>query len=294
MSPIRSGVLFALGAYLLWGFLPAYWKALSHVPPGQVLAHRIIWSCLFLAVLVLAGGRRNRLREAWGDRRAVLGIVAAALLISSNWLVFIWAVGNGHIVESSLGYFINPLLNVALGVLLLRERLRAVQWLPLALAALGVLHLSFSQGRPPWIALSLAITFCLYSLVKKTTRLDSITGMSLETGLLLLPALAWAFLQPAAGPPRDAHTWLLLAGAGPITAVPLLLFAAGARRIPLWLTGLLQYLAPTLQFLLGILWFHEPLGAGRLTGFLLVWSGLAIFAAESIWRARRQPPPAAA
>ncbi|MFA7330531.1 MAG: EamA family transporter RarD [Candidatus Delongbacteria bacterium] len=293
MTQARQGIFFATGAYLLWGFFPIYWKALGQVPAGEVLAHRILWSCLFLAGFLLTRTRRAHVLAALRNRRARLGIAAAALLISVNWLTYIWAVNSGHVLESSLGYFINPLFSVLLGVLVLRERLRPLQWIPLALAALGVLLLTLAQGRLPWIALTLAVSFSLYGLVKKTTALGSLTGQALETALLFLPALGWILLQTPSAPPRPAPIWILLVCAGPVTAVPLLLFAAGARRIPLWQTGLLQYLAPSLQFMLGVWLYHEELGPGRLPGFLLVWSGLALFAAESLWRARlRAPLPA--
>ena len=283
MSPTRTGIAYALGAYLLWGFMPIYWQFLGHLPAPLVLAHRIIWSCVFLAVPLAFPSRREALLQALRDWRRLRPMALASLLISLNWLTYIWAVTHGHIVEASLGYFINPLLNVALGTLLLRERLRPVQWIPLALAAAGVLHMALAQGRVPWIALVLALSFGVYGLVKRTTHLDSVTGLSLETALLAPPALAYAALA-SPGLPFTGGDWLFLAGAGPVTAVPLLLFAAGARRIPLWLTGLLQYLAPTLQLLLGLWLFGETLGDGRLAGFLLVWAGLLLFAGESLWR----------
>jgi chloramphenicol-sensitive protein RarD len=287
MNPTRTGIAYALGAYLLWGFMPIYWKLLSHVPAPLVLAHRIVWSCVFLAIPLAAPSRRTALLQALRDWRRLRPMVLASLLISVNWLTYIWAVTTGHIVEASLGYYINPLLNVALGTLLLRERLRPVQWIPLALAAAGVLQMGLAQGRLPWVALVLATSFGIYGLVKRTTHLDSVTGLSLETALLGLPALGYILVhQPAVLDPGP-WDWLLLAGAGPITAVPLLLFAAGARRIELWLTGLLQYLAPTVQLLLGLWLFGETLGDGRLTGFLLVWAGLLLFAGESLWRRRR-------
>jgi chloramphenicol-sensitive protein RarD len=286
MSPTRTGVAYALGSYLLWGFMPIYWQFLGHLPATLVLAHRILWSCVFLAVPMASPARREALRLALRDRGRLRPVALAAVLISLNWLTYIWAVTRGHIVEASLGYFINPLLNVALGTLFLRERLRPVQWIPLALAAAGVLHMALAQGRTPWIALVLAVSFGTYGLVKRTTHLNSVTGLSLETALLGLPALGYAWLATPK-PPPTATDWLFLAGAGPVTAVPLLLFAAGARRIPLWLTGLLQYLAPTLQLLLGLWLFGETLGDGRLPGFLLVWAGLLLFAGESLWRRQR-------
>jgi chloramphenicol-sensitive protein RarD len=298
MSELGKGVWCAVGAYLAWGLMPVYWKALRAVPAPLLLAHRVVWSCLFLALLVLATRRLRSLVEALRRPHALRSFSLAALLISANWLIYVWAVNAGHIVETSLGYFINPLLNVALGVLLLGERLRPLQWAPLALAGGGVAWLAVSQGAPPWIALALALSFGLYGLVKKTSPLGAVAGLTMETVLLMPPALAlllWLETQGQGALGRlGAGRGLLLAAAGPITAVPLLLFAAGARRIPLSLVGLLQYLAPSLQFLIGVAVYHEPFGARQLAGFGLVWTGLLLFAAESLWRTRRPPQPSAA
>jgi chloramphenicol-sensitive protein RarD len=218
----------------------------------------------------------------------------AALLISVNWLVYVWGVNTGHIVETSLGYFINPLLSVFLGVVVLRERLRPLQWLPILLAAAGVLYLTLVYGRVPWIALTLAFTFALYGLVKKLAPLNSLHGLSLETAILFLPALAYLLYEEIQGRATflhtDTRTTLLLLAAGLVTTVPLLMFASAARRIPLSAIGLMQYIAPSLQFLIGVLIYHEPFNRHHLLGFSLVWMALAIFAAEMIAHERRRRP----
>jgi chloramphenicol-sensitive protein RarD len=279
-----SGVWYAIGAYAAWGLLPIYWKLLKHVPAPQLLAHRIVWSFAALAIVVVG----TRQRRAFGDatmRRRVLGVYSiAALLIGVNWLTYVYGVNAGFIVETSLGYFINPLLSVLLGVVVLRERLRPLQWLPIALATAGVIYLTVIYGAPPWIALILAVSFALYGLIKKTAPLGSLFGLTLETGMLLVPALIYLGAVESAGNGAvgngDATTIALLAGAGVMTTIPLLMFASAASRIPLSLVGILQYIAPTLQFLIGVFVYDEPLTGERLVGFVLVWVALAIFAVE--------------
>ena len=217
---------------------------------------------------------------------------AAALLVGINWLVYVWAVNAGFIVEASLGYFINPLLSIFLGVIFLRERLRSWQWLPIGLTALGVLYLTFSYGRLPWIALTLALTFGLYGLVKKTAPLGSLFGLALETGLLFLPALLYLAYADSTGRGAFLHTGarsdLLMAGAGLITTVPLLMFASAVQRIPLFLVGILQFITPTLQFLIGVLIYQEPFTSDKLIGFGFVWVALIIFGIEGYLANRRQ------
>lgn len=281
----NKGVWYAVGAYVTWGLLPVYWKWLRHVPAPQVLGHRILWSFLCLcAVLWLT--RRWRPFVRMLDRRVLAVYLVAATLIGVNWLTYVWAVNAGFIVETSLGYFINPLLSVALGVLFFRERLRPWQWVAVGLAGVGVFYLTFVYGALPWIALTLASSFGIYGLVKKTTSLDSLYGLTLETGILFLPALAYLALADAAGQGVFLHAGalsdLLLISAGPLTAVPLLMFASAARRIPLSLIGVLQYIAPTLQFLLGVLVYGESFPPARLVGFSVVWLALVIFAVEGI------------
>lgn len=299
MQPTKNrGVSSAAIAYVIWGLFPLYWHALAHVPPLEVLMHRIVWSCVLLGgVLVVTRQGTSLLAAARNPR--VLGIyTVAAVLVSINWFVYVWAVGQGFVVETSLGYFINPLISVLLGVVLLRERLRRAQWVAVGLAALGVAYLTVSYGQLPWIALSLAVSFALYGLVKKLSPLGSVQGLALETGLLALPAFAFLVFGPASpgGAFVEAQpvTMALLVGAGVATTVPLLLFGSAARKIPLVWIGLLQYIAPTIQFALGILVFHETMTADRLIGFSAVWVALAVFAVEGALAHRATLVPAEA
>jgi len=296
---MNKGVLAGLGAYLLWGLFPIYWKWLQTVPALQILGHRMVWSLLFVAGLLALQRDREWLREVLQQRKTLLVYTLAAVLLSGNWFIYIWAVNAGYIVETSLGYFINPLVNVLLGVLVLRERLRRVQWVAVALAAAGVLWLTLQTGRLPWIALVLACSFGLYGLMRKTASLGAIEGFALETMLLApiaVPWLAWwTFTHDGVLAQGDASqiAWILLRG--PLTAVPLLLFAAGARRMTLATLGLVQYLAPTIQLLLGVWVFHEPFDSQRLIGFAFIWSALAIVSADALGlrrlRAAPVPPP---
>lgn len=295
---MNKGIGYAVGAYVLWGLLPIYWKWLHTVAALQVISHRVTWSVLTLAVLISLTRQWPAFRAALRQPRVLRVYLAASLLIGANWLVYIWAVGQGYIVETSLGYFINPLVSVLLGVIFLRERLRLGQWVPIGLATAGVLYLTFTYGSLPWIALTLAFTFAVYGLVKKTAPLSSVFGLTLETGLLLpaavvyLSVMAWrgegAFLKDG------TVTTLLLAGAGLVTTVPLLLFAAAARRIPLSSVGILQYIAPTMQFLIGVYLYGEPFTAHQFVGFALVWAGLIIFGVEGFLAYRSRPAAAPA
>ena len=288
---MQTGIVQAALAYICWGLFPLYFKALQQVAPLEMLAQRVAWSLLFV-MAVLAWQRRFAwLPAALGNRRVLLSFAASSGFIALNWFVYIWAVTNGRVVEASLGYFINPLVNVLIGALVLHERLRRAQWAAVALAALGVLWLTWQAGQPPWIALVLAGSFASYGLLRKTAPLGALEGLTMETlllGPLALAALAWwgahGTLAFAEG---DAGTQALIAAAGPITAIPLLLFAAGARRIPFSLLGLLQYTAPTLQLLLGVLLFGEAFGPDRAIGFALIWAALAIYSVESLVRSRR-------
>ncbi|MFO0924259.1 MAG: EamA family transporter RarD [Pirellulales bacterium] len=282
---MNRGYLYAFSAYAMWGLLPIYWEKLRHVPALQVVSHRILWSCLFLIPLVLWGGYSGKLRESLRDRKTLVRQSIAAILVCANWLGFIWAVTHDHMVESSLGYFINPLMSVLLGVLLLGERLRRIQWLSIGIAAIGVSWLALRTGHIPWIALMLATTFCLYALVKKTTSLHPIVSLTIETWALVIPALAFLALQHGEGQGAMGQNGLsdaMLIGGGVMTTIPLLLFAAGAQRIPLSAVGLLQYIGPTLQFCLGVFAYHEPFDQNKLLGFGLVWFALFIYAIEGI------------
>jgi chloramphenicol-sensitive protein RarD len=290
----RQGFLYALGAYTIWGIFPIYWKALHQVSAIELIGHRIIWSFLTLLSVLTFSGQVGVFWNYLSHSQTRRYYLLAALLISVNWLVYVWGVNTGHIVETSLGYFINPLLSVFLGVVVLRERLRPLQWLPILLAAAGVLYLTLVYGRVPWIALTLAFTFALYGLVKKLAPLNSLHGLSLETAILFLPALAYLLYEEIQGRATflhtDTRTTLLLLAAGLVTTVPLLMFASAARRIPLSAIGLMQYIAPSLQFLIGVLIYHEPFNRHHLLGFSLVWMALAIFAAEMIAQERRRRP----
>lgn len=294
VETVKRGVWYALGAYGAWGLFPLYWKALQHVPAGQVLSHRIVWSCLLLLAVVLLAGQGRILRTAAATPR-VLGIYAgSAVLIGVNWLTYIWAVNAGYIVEASLGYFLTPLLSVFLGVFFLREGLRGWQWASIGLAAAGMSYLAWSHGSMPWIALTLAASFSLYGLIKKLAPLNALHGLTLETAILFPVALAYLLAASRGGiagafPHSGALAVFLLVGAGPVTTVPLLLFAAAARRIPLSLLGVLQYISPVLQFSIGVLVYHEPLPRARFIGIGTVWLALLLFATEGylVARARR-------
>jgi chloramphenicol-sensitive protein RarD len=283
----RTGVLCAALAYLSWGLFPLYFRMIATVPAAQVVAHRTLWSLGVVGLLLLVLRRWAWLRGL--DARTVARFGLSAALIAVNWLVYVWAVGHGHVLDASLGYFINPLVNVALGYLVLKERLRPAQWGAIALAAAGVLWLTWQLGHAPWVALALAVSFGLYGLLRKTATLGALEGLTLET-LLLAPlagaALAWWTVQGTSAA-TDTATWLWLLGTGPLTAGSLLLFAAGARRIPLSTLGLIQYLSPSLQFACGLWVFHEPLNSARLAGFVLIWSALAVYTAEGLLNQRR-------
>jgi chloramphenicol-sensitive protein RarD len=288
---------------------PVYWKWLHQVPALQLLSHRIGWSSLLLLAVNLLTRQWLAFRAAALTWRVLRIYLISAVLIGVNWLTYVWAVNAGFIVETSLGYFINPLLSVLMGVVFLGERLRAWQWLPIGLATAGVLYLTFAyrvgaaegltaHGALPWIALTLAFSFGLYGLIKKVAPLNSLYGLTLETGILFLPALAYLIYSDVAGQGAFLRTGtgsdLLLVGAGAVTTVPLLMFAAGVRRIPLSLVGILQYITPTMQFLLGVLVYKEPFTHTRLIGFGIVWIALIIFGMEGFLAHRNQPVAAVA
>jgi len=288
MNP--RGMWLAAGAYLTWGLFPLYWRWLEGIPALQLLGNRIVWSFVLMLGILVAQRRWRQFRPLASDRR-VLGIYAlAAVLIGVNWMIYVWAVTSGYVVESSLGYFINPLLSVLLGMIFFQERLRSGQWLPLALAAAGVAYLTYTYGSLPWIALTLAFSFGFYGLVKKKAPLSAAYGLTLETGVLFLPALAYlaycSLIGTGALFHSDAITNLLLIGAGVVTAVPLLMFASAVRLIPLSVVGLMQYIAPTMQFLLGVLVFKEAFTKQMAFGFSLVWLALIILWVEG-YRANR-------
>jgi chloramphenicol-sensitive protein RarD len=282
----NRGILNAFGAYFIWGLFPIYWKFLKHVPAIQLIGHRIVWSFILLAAFLSITGKWSELR-ALASARKVLGIyLVAAMLVGVNWFIYVWAVNAGHIVEASLGYFINPLLSVLLGVIFLRERLRAFQWISVALAAAGVIYLALAYDRPPWISLGVAFTFGFYGLVKKKAPLSSIYGLTLESGILFIPGMLFLAYQDWIGRGAFLHTGfasdLLMAGAGLVTTIPLLMFTTAAQNIPLTTIGIMHYITPTCQFLLGVLVYGEAFHSTQAIGFGIVWTALLIFCAESL------------
>lgn len=287
----RAGIAYGLAAYLIWGFLPAFFKLLADVAATEVVAQRIIWSVAFLAVLIAAKGSFPALRAAIANRKALVILCATALLIAVNWLIYVWAVVNGHVLESSLGYFLNPLVNVAMGVLLLKERLGRAQIVAVALAAIGVTVLAFGAGGGLWISLSLAFSFATYGLLRKIAPVESLEGLSIETLLLAPFALGYLWWLSSRGEMAfgaDGSITLLLMAAGVVTAVPLLLFAAAARRMPYATLGLLQYLAPSIQFLLAVFAYGEPLTTAHMICFAFIWTGLALYAGNGMLEGRRR------
>lgn len=288
---MNVGILYATLAYAAWGLFPIYFRQLAAVPSLEVVMHRTVWSLLFVLGLLLVLKRWAWMRDLLRQPRVLGAFALSALLLSGNWLVYVWAVQNQHVLDASLGYFILPLVNVALGFVFLHERPRPGQWLAVATAAAGVLWLTLLTGRLPWISLLLALTFGFYGLLRKVARLGALEGLALETMMLAPLAMGvlgyWAVQGQGVLVQGDvgALAWLLVAG--PLTAIPLLLFAAGARRIPMTTLGILQYISPTLQFLLGLWLFHEPLQAARLWGFVLIWAALVVYSLEGLWSSRR-------
>ena len=281
----NHGAWYAAAAYLMWGFMPVYLKQLQEVPAVQILLHRVVWSFLFLALIILLRREGHALLQVLHNGKVLRLYFIAAVLLAGNWLAYIWGVNSSQIVETSLGYYINPLVSVALSVIFLKERLRAFQWASIGLAAVGVLYLTLQYGRVPWLALFIASSFGLYGLVKKLSPLGSLHGLTMETAMLFLPALSALMWIETSGSGAmgslSAVKLVILAFIGIVTAVPLLLFASAARRIPLSLMGILQYLSPTTQFLLGVLVYHEPFTPQRLIGFGFVWLALLFFWLES-------------
>lgn len=291
MTPLRLGYLYGFGAYLLWGFFPLYMKLLRPAGPMEILAHRIVWSVAFVALLLAAMRNVGFLRALLRRPRALAGVAAAAALIAVNWGTYIYGVNSDRVVETALGYFINPLVVVLLGVTVLRERLRPAQWLALGIGGLAVAVLTVDYGRPPYLALVLALSFAGYGLVKKRLGLPAAEGLFVESAVLALPALAYLGWLTARGDATFGHVsvghTVLLVAAGAATAIPLLLFAGAANRLPLTGLGMLQYLAPILQLGCGVLIFHEPMPPARLAGFALVWAALIVFTVDALRHSRR-------
>jgi chloramphenicol-sensitive protein RarD len=285
------GLLAAAGAFVLWGVLPAYWKLLQQVPAYEILCHRMAWSLVLTLGLVFVTGRRAVFRQALRERKNIITFSATGLLLAVNWLLYIWAVNAGFIVEASLGYFINPLINVFFGMIFFKEKMRPIQWLALLLAFFGVLYLTLYYGQFPWIALVLATSFAIYGLLHKQNNLGALDALCLETGILFLPAaviiIGLAFTGSGAFGKIELSGSLLLIGTGVVTTVPLLLFGYAAHKIPLSTLGLMQYLAPTINLVLGIFIYGEDFPTTRMIGFMLIWGALAIFMADNLLRRLR-------
>lgn len=291
---MNTGIVYASLAYLSWGLFPLYFRQVAAVPALEVVLHRTLWSLVFVLALLAMRRQWAWMGEVLRQPRVLGAFALSALLLAANWLTYVWAVNNGHVVDASLGYFILPLVNVALGYVFLHERPRPGQWLAVTVAAAGVLWLTVLTGRLPWIALVLALSFGFYGLLRKVAVLGALEGLTLETVLLAPVTMAvlgvWAWQGQGALVQGDASTlgWLVLAG--PVTAIPLLWFAAGARRIPLATMGILQYIAPSLQLALGVWLFHEAFDVSRLVGFVLIWAALLVYTLEGWWVRRRAVP----
>ncbi len=281
----NKGILYGIIAYTLWGLLPIYWKSLQSVPPIEILSHRMVWSFFFMVVILAVKRRWAWIQPVLKQPRILITFLITAVLLSINWFTYIWGVNSGYIVETALGYFINPLVNVMLGYIFLKERLRTGQWVAVLLALGGVVYLTVTYGSLPWIALTLAFSFALYGLLRKTAALNSLEGLSLETAWLFLFALGGLIYFEVQGTAAFGHssvsTNLLLIGAGVVTAVPLLFFAASARLVTMATLGILQYLAPTLQFLIGVFVYGEAFSRTQLIGFSFIWLALIVYTVES-------------
>jgi len=290
MREARKGFTAAAVAFAAWGLFPLYFKALHAVSALQVIAHRVVWSCLFVLVVLALRGELREVRAALRARPVVLRLALSASFVTLNWLVYVWAVMNGHVVDASLGYFINPLVNVLLGIILLSERLNRAQWTAVALAAAGVAYLTVVAGHPPWISLTLALSFSSYGFIRKVVKVEALPGLAAETLLLVPCALGYLLWCEATGSAALGHASagidVLLIVSGPLTAITLFLFAFGARRIRYSTVGLLQYIAPSLQLACGVFAFHEPFDRTHAVGFALIWAALAIYAGDGLWRAR--------
>lgn len=286
------GLSAAVSAFLIWGLLPLYMKLLQTIPVLQITAHRMLWGCLVGFGWLAVRRETDQTWSALANPQVRLRLCASATFVAINWSIFMWGIATHHVVEVSLGYFIGPLLNVALGVVCFRERLNRLQWLSVLIAAAGVLYLTWAAGRPPYVSIALALSFGLYGLVRKTAKVEALPGFTGET-LLLLPFAAgyvlWCeFSGTGAMSNGSLGTTLLLLFGGPLTAVPLVLFAVGARRIPLFTVGLLQYIAPSLQLASAVLLFDEPFSGPRVIGFMLIWAALAVFALDGLLASRRR------
>jgi chloramphenicol-sensitive protein RarD len=288
-----AGVVYAGSAFMIWGLSPVYWKALASVPAFEILMHRMIWSFLFLVPFVLRKDRRLEFLKAFTTPPTLLILGSTTLIVGGNWFLFIWAINSGHILQTSLGYYINPLVNVLLGVVFLRERLRKLQFAAVGLAFIGVFYLTVSYGQFPWVSLALAFSFGFYGLIRKVAPVGPLVGLTVETLLLSVPATTYlvyldrmgvgAFLR------ADVATSFLLMGAALVTGLPLLLFTNGTKRLHLTTIGFLQYIAPSGTFLLAIFVYHEPLRSAQLSTFILIWSALALYSWDALMHSRKKP-----
>ncbi len=291
---MNSGIVYAIMAYLLWGFFPIFWKVIKFVSPYEILCHRIIWSFVFLAIILTSKKNWKWLKEVFSDKKTLMIFVISSLLLAINWLLFIWAVNSGYIIEASLGYFINPLFSVFLGVVFLKERPRIWQWVAFGIAGIGVLYLTFVHGSLPWIGLSLTFTFGIYGLLRKTDPLSSTEGLTINTMILFIPAFIFLLFREYSGVGSFGHIELkfnlMLILAGVVTSLPLIFFASAAKRIALSSLGILQYIAPILQFGVGYFLYKESLDPNKLVGFVFIWIALMIYTAESIIERRKTMP----
>ncbi|MFK7803596.1 MAG: EamA family transporter RarD [Anaerolineae bacterium] len=295
----KSGFLYALGAFGLWGFLPIYWKLVADVPALETLAHRVVWSMILLIVVLVVMGKTAWIRPTVRDKRKMWLTLLASIMLSINWGLFIYAINIGEILSASLGYYINPLLSVLIGVLFFREKLRLGQWASIIVAASGVIWLTWSFGQLPWVGLVLAASFGVYGALKKMAVLGAIEGLAIETAGVFLPALAYLIYLAMNGTGQFVSagsftSWALI-GTGLATAIPLLLFSAAAQRIPLSMVGMMQYIAPTIQLIIGVLIYNEAFPVERLAGFAFIWAALVIFTVEGLYHKRgMQAAPAIA
>lgn len=283
---MKQGVFYAIAAYFMWGLLPLYWKVFQAMGAWEILAHRIVWSVVFVAIIIVVTKRIRKLRESVSGAKMVGALIICSLLISANWLLYIWAVNNDQVMQTSLGYYMNPLITVLMGVIFLKEKMHVGQWISLALASCGVLYITIQYGEFPWVALSLALTFAFYGLAKKLVKLEAIIGLAWETLFVAPIALAYLLMIQINGTQTvSALAWwqvLLLTLAGVGTALPLYWFAEAAARLPLSMIGFIQYLSPTISLLSAIFLFHEPFTTTHMISFSLIWGALIIFTVSSI------------
>jgi len=286
-----EGLLAAASAFVIWGILPLYLKPLHDIDALQIISHRVGWACVLVFIWLALRGDLGELVKLLADRGTALRLTASAILISVNWLGYVWGVAHGRVIETSLGYFINPLANVLLGVVVLRERLNIAQWTAIGIALVAVVYLGAATGAIPWLALTLATSFSLYGLIRKVVQVEALRGLAVETLVLMPFAAGYLLWCELTGSGAFGHSGLainlLLVGSGPLTAVPLFLFAFGARLIRYSTTGVLMFIAPSLQLLCGIFLYHEPFAGARAGGFALIWLALLVYAGDGLWRARK-------